>query len=120
VGRPAPPPPPPPAPAAPAPGGAAPPGPPPPPPPGLGIAPAAQTRGLDFIPLLWEDYYLVCLKDALQEPAVQALLALLHGEAWKGLLSTLPGYEPAQGGEVLSLRAQLPWWQFRTAKKKTL
>jgi len=87
---------------------------------GLGIAPAAQTRGLDFIPLLWEDYYLVCLKDALQEPAVQALLALLHGEAWKGLLSTLPGYEPAQGGEVLSLRAQLPWWQFRTAKKKTL
>jgi putative molybdopterin biosynthesis protein len=86
---------------------------------GLGIEPAARAKRLDFVPLLWEDYYLVCLKDALQESAVQALLALLHSDRWKQALSAIPGYEPMQSGEVLSLSAQLPWWQFRTAKRKT-
>ncbi|AMO25565.1 substrate-binding domain-containing protein [Ramlibacter tataouinensis] len=83
---------------------------------GLAIEPAAQARGLDFVPLLWEDYYLVCLKDALQEPAIQTLLALLQSPAWRHALSALPGYEPMQSGQVLSLRAQLPWWQFRRPK----
>jgi len=87
---------------------------------GLGIEPAARAHGLGFVPLLWEDYYLVCLKDALQEPAVQALRGLLRDDAWKRELSALPGYEPMQSSEVLSLRAQLPWWQFRTEKNKPL
>jgi len=32
---------------------------------GPGIEAAAHQFGLDFIPLIAEDYYLVCLKDAL-------------------------------------------------------
>src|SRR4051812_8021485 len=34
---------------------------------GLGIEAAARSRGLDFVALLEEDYYLVCLKAALDE-----------------------------------------------------
>lgn len=83
---------------------------------GLGIEPAARARNLDFVPLLQEDYYLVCLKDALEEPAVQALRSFLAGPAWRERMRALPGYEPMACGEVLSLREQLPWWAFKTGK----
>jgi putative molybdopterin biosynthesis protein len=84
---------------------------------GLGIEAAARSRGLDFVPLLKEDYYLVCLKAALEEPPVQALLGVLRGPDWRALLAALPGYEPDRCGEVLSLRARLPWWDFARKKK---
>lgn len=77
---------------------------------GLGIAPAAQARGLAFVPLLQEHYYLVCLKDALEEPPIRTLRALLQGAAWQRDLAALPGYAPWRSGEVLSLKTQLPWW----------
>jgi putative molybdopterin biosynthesis protein len=77
---------------------------------GLGIAAAARSRGLDFVPLLQERYYLVCLKEALEQPPIAALRLLLQGEAWRRDLAALPGYTPWRSGEVLSLRAQLPWW----------
>jgi putative molybdopterin biosynthesis protein len=79
---------------------------------GLGIEAAARARGLDFAPLLQEDYYLVCLKDALEQPPVLALRQLLHSDAWRAVASALPGYEPVRSGEVLSLNEQLPWWDF--------
>lgn len=83
---------------------------------GLGIEPAARTRGLGFVPLLQEDYYLVCLKDALDEPPVRALRDFLRSPAWQERLRILPGYEPMRSGEVLSLREQLPWWSFKAKR----
>jgi putative molybdopterin biosynthesis protein len=80
---------------------------------GLGIEAAARARGLDFVPLLKEDYYLVCLKDALEQTPVLALRQLLHTEAWRAVASALPGYEPLRCGDVLSLNEQLPWWDFK-------
>lgn len=77
---------------------------------GLGIEAAARARGLDFVPLLHERYYLVCLKDALEQPPVAALRRVLAGAAWQRELAALPGYAPWRSGEVLSLKAQLPWW----------
>src|SRR5215208_733738 len=65
---------------------------------GLGIEAAARSRGLDFVPLLQEDYYLVCLKDALSQPPVQSLLEILRSENWQRQVATLPGYEPARCG----------------------
>jgi putative molybdopterin biosynthesis protein len=79
----------------------------------LGIEPAARSRGLGFVPLLKEDYYLVCLKDALDEPPVLALREVLASDAWQERMRALPGYEPMRSGEVLSLKDQLPWWRFR-------
>jgi len=84
---------------------------------GLGIEAAARTRGLDFVPLVEEDYHLVCLKSALDEPAVQALCNVLQSQGWQEVLHQLPGYHLAdQAGQVLSLRRTLPWWNYRTEK----
>lgn len=84
---------------------------------GPGIEAAARQFGLDFVPLIAEDYYLVCLKDALEHPAVLKLRGVLEADAWAQALAALPGYEPARSGEVLSLTQALPWWHFKVAKK---
>lgn len=85
---------------------------------GLGIEAAARARGLDFVPLLQERYYLVCLKEALDEPPVASLRKVLQGEAWQRELAALPGYAPWRSGEVLSLKAQLPWWDLPPKRRR--
>ena len=85
---------------------------------GLGIEVAAQAQGLSFVPLLNENYHLVCLKSALTAPAIQALMQRLRSPAWQAHLSTLPGYRPWQSGEVQSLRKILPWWSFPAQSRK--
>jgi len=82
----------------------------------FGIEAAARARGLDFVPLACEQYFLVTLQHALDQPPVQALLALLKSEAWRAQLGALPGYSAQGSGEVLSLRRVLPWWRYRTPK----
>ena len=83
---------------------------------GMAIEAAAGARGLGFVPLLEEDYFLVCLKSALEQPAMLALRTLLQTEAWQLRLAQLPGYAPSRSGEVLSLSQQLPWWRFGRGK----
>lgn len=80
---------------------------------GLGTEAAARARGLDFVPLLQESYHLVCLKDALEQPAVQALRQVLTGNVWLQQFEQLPGYAPEASGQVRALRSVLPWWAFR-------
>ncbi|WP_442775173.1 substrate-binding domain-containing protein [Sphaerotilus montanus] len=88
---------------------------------GMGIEAAAQAFGLDFVPIVAEDYFLVCLKDALEHPAVLRLRQVLHGEHWQTALQALPGYTGADSaGEVLSLVRALPWWNYRSAKAQRL
>ncbi len=84
---------------------------------GLGIEIAARAHRLDFIPLISESYFLVCLKSTLDQPATQALLGVLRSEAWQRRLAAMPGYEPLQSGEVLAMHRVLPWWHFRTPKR---
>jgi putative molybdopterin biosynthesis protein len=79
---------------------------------GLAIEAVARARGLDFVPLLREDYFLVCLKTALDQAPVQALLDVLRSSAWREEVNKLAGYEASRCGEVLSLTDQLPWWKF--------
>ena len=86
---------------------------------GPGIEAAARPFGLDFVALIAEDYYLVCLKDALEHPAVLKLRATLEAAAWVQALADLPGYEAARSGEVLSLTQALPWWRFRVNRQAT-
>ncbi|SFB75405.1 transcriptional regulator of molybdate metabolism, LysR family [Polaromonas sp. OV174] len=87
---------------------------------GLGIEAAAREKGLGFVPLVQERYHLVCLKSELPTPPVQALLKQLQSRDWKTTLDALPGYsgERAQSGQVLSLRANLPWWSYRKPKNQ--
>ena len=78
---------------------------------GLGIASAAMKQQLDFVPLSRENYWLVCLKSALDTPSVSKLREILQTEAWAHHLSGLPGYEPSSlPTGVQSLKQQLPWW----------
>ena len=79
---------------------------------GLGIAAAAYREGLDFVPLADERYHLVCLKSALAQPGIQALLQLLKTRAWQDNLAGIKGYSALQSGEVLSMRKVLPWWTY--------
>jgi len=84
---------------------------------GPGIEAAALEFGLHFVPLIEEDYFLVCLKQTLPTLAVQRLHWLLSGAPWSDILARLPGYRPASApGQVLSMTAALPWWRFGTER----
>jgi molybdate-binding protein len=83
---------------------------------GMGIAAAAQQAGLDFVPLAEERYHLVCLKSALAQPGIAALLRLLQTTQWLRQINQIPGYSARQSGEVLSMRQVLPWWDYRVQK----
>jgi len=85
---------------------------------GLGIESAARQSGLDFVRLARESYHLVCLKSTLAQPTMRALRAVLTSPAWQHELSAMPGYQPQQCGQVLSLREVLPWWQFKRRKSE--
>jgi putative molybdopterin biosynthesis protein len=83
---------------------------------GLGIEAAAVQAGLGFVPLVKENYHLVCLKSALDLPSIAALRALLQTPEWRNEIALIPGYEvkdTAQSGQVLSMRKVLPWWDYR-------
>jgi len=82
---------------------------------GLCIEAAARSRDLDFMPLLWEEYFLVCDKETLAQPAIRTMQVVLRSESWLRRLSTLAGYAPARSGEALSVRDVLPWWDERAA-----
>jgi putative molybdopterin biosynthesis protein len=80
---------------------------------GLGIEAAAVQAGLGFVPLVKENYHLVCLKSALEQPGIAALQALLQTPQWKDDIALIPGYAASQSGQVLSMRKVLPWWDYR-------
>jgi putative molybdopterin biosynthesis protein len=82
----------------------------------FGIEAAARARGLDFVPLADEQYFLVALQPALDHPHVRTLLALLRCAEWQRRLDAIPGYRAERSGEVLSLRRVLPWWTYRKPK----
>ena len=85
---------------------------------GPGIEAAARARGLDFVPLLQEHYYLVCLKIALEQPPMLALRELLQQAAWQTGSRRWRATQPWRSGEVLSLTEQLPWWDLPPKKRK--
>lgn len=83
---------------------------------GIGVPPSVERHALDFIPLVRENYFLVCLKSTLDLPSTQALLHILRSSPWQDALSAMPGYAPLQSGEVLSMHKVLPWWTFPARK----
>jgi molybdate-binding protein len=85
----------------------------------LGIASAARSQGLGFVPLHQERYYLVCLKSAIETPAIVALRQLLLTPGWQDALTQLAGYQAMQTGQVHSLRTELPWWHMRPKKPRS-
>jgi len=83
---------------------------------GLAIESAASSSGLDFVPLASENYWLVCLKSALDSPPVQALRNHLASPEWQSTMQEMWGYKVNQSGNVHSLRKELPWWALKPRK----
>lgn len=78
---------------------------------GFGIEAAARQCGLDFVPLLEEDYYLACEATVVDSPVAHSLRKVLAGDPWRAHLEGLPGYSAVGTGEVVSLRETLPWYR---------
>lgn len=78
---------------------------------GLGVEAAARRFGLDFIPLVGEDYYLATRRDSLLRPDMRALLECLASRAWRRALADQPGYDVRGSGKVLECESV-----WRTAK----
>lgn len=80
----------------------------------LGLEAAALRLGLGFVPLVEEEYFLACLADVLDHPAVQGLRRVLGSARWQQALRDEAGYAAAEApGAVLSLTRALPWWALR-------
>lgn len=66
---------------------------------GIGVEAAAARFGLDFVPLATETYYFaVNGHDVQHNPAVQALISVLAGAAFRARVARLDGYDPAHSG----------------------
>lgn len=83
----------------------------------FGIEAVARARGLDFIELTKENYYLATLAENLEHPHVATLRRVLASAGWQVALGAIPGYVSQRSGEVLSLTQVLPWWTYRKPKR---
>ena len=70
---------------------------------GMGLRSAAEAMGLDFIGLTWERFDLAIPKRHLETEALQSLLDVLRGEAFKRELGAQSGYRSDATGDVASL-----------------
>jgi len=75
---------------------------------GFGIEATARHFGLDFLPVVWERYYLALERDNLSHPIARLLLEVLASDAWHARVRALPGYDTAESGRVLSAGEVLP------------
>ncbi len=69
---------------------------------GLGVETVARQFGLDFIPLLRENYFLLTQRSLLPQPGVGAVLALARSAEFRRAVDALAGYDASQSGEELS------------------
>ncbi|SDV46120.1 substrate-binding domain-containing protein [Chitinasiproducens palmae] len=74
---------------------------------GFGVQPAATQFGLDFVPVAEEDYFFACERDALDNPPLAAVLAVLRDAAFQAGVSRLAGYEPVGCGEIVDVDSGL-------------
>jgi putative molybdopterin biosynthesis protein len=67
---------------------------------GLGILSAARALGLEFVPLLQEQYDLVIPRVHYEGPAMQPFLELLQDPGFRREVEELGGYDSANMGRV--------------------
>jgi excisionase family DNA binding protein len=67
---------------------------------GIATRAAASAAGLDFVPLLWENFDLLMRQRSFFRPAVQALIGFLGSERLKQRARELTGYDAAPAGAI--------------------
>jgi molybdate transport repressor ModE-like protein len=69
----------------------------------FGVEAAARQFGLDFVRLLTEDYYFVCLQTLLDTEPMQHILSVMRGAGFHEALAKLPGYAASDTGVIKTI-----------------
>ena len=69
---------------------------------GLGILSAARAMGLDFVPLLTEQYDLVVPREFYESDLLKPLLTLIRNDEFKSKVDALGGYDTARTSKVVA------------------
>jgi excisionase family DNA binding protein len=67
---------------------------------GIATRAAASSAGLDFVPLLWENFDLLMRQRSYFRPSVQALIGFLGQKRLKQRAAELTGYDPTPAGQI--------------------
>jgi putative molybdopterin biosynthesis protein len=67
---------------------------------GVATRAAAKSAGLDFVPLLWENFDLLMRQRSYFRPAIQALIGFFAERRLKQRAAELTGYDPAPAGHI--------------------
>ncbi|WP_024518291.1 helix-turn-helix transcriptional regulator [Bradyrhizobium sp. Tv2a-2] len=67
---------------------------------GLATRAAAHRAGLNFVPLLWENFDLLMRQRSFFRPTMQALIGFLGSKRLKQRAAELPGYDTTQAGQI--------------------
>jgi excisionase family DNA binding protein len=67
---------------------------------GVATRAAAKSAGLDFVPLLWENFDLLMRQRSYFRPSMQALIGFLGGGRLKQRAAELTGYDAAPAGRI--------------------
>ncbi|HEX7682053.1 MAG TPA: substrate-binding domain-containing protein [Trinickia sp.] len=74
---------------------------------GFGVAPAAHHFGLDFMPIVDEDYYFACDRGRLSTQPLAAALDVLRSGEFRAGVAALEGYDPTYCGAIVDVTAGL-------------
>ena len=69
---------------------------------GLGILSAANAMGLEFVPLLSEQYDLVIPAEHYESERVQFVLSIIRGEKFRSEVDALGGYDTSSMGQLVA------------------
>jgi len=67
---------------------------------GIATRAAAKSAGLDFVPLLWENFDLLMRQRSYFRPAMQALIGFLADKRLKQRAAELTGYDAVPAGQI--------------------
>ncbi len=73
----------------------------------FGVEAAARQFDLDFVRLVTEDYFFVCRKQTLDNPAVKRVLEIMRSAEFHDAVRQLPGYAIRDAGVVRDIREAL-------------
>jgi molybdate transport repressor ModE-like protein len=73
----------------------------------FGVEAAARQFNLDFLRLVTEDYFFVCRRQTLENPAVKRVLEVMRSSEFQDGVAQLPGYAIKDAGVVKGIREAL-------------
>ena len=67
---------------------------------GIATRAAARSAGLDFVPLMWENFDLLTRQRSFFRPSMQAMIAFLPDKRLAQRAAELTGYDPTPAGQI--------------------